>query len=306
MKICKLVCKKVFIIISCMCLFFSVPMSVFASDDNKLNVYFGVSGASSINVPVAPMSVVYGSGSTGYNYGAYSGVATVDFYLYPEIRPSVMYLNGWIGVSSTFNILDSFINPGNQSFTVHYRASISEVSLMDEYGNVYSGSSYSAPYFGQKIFPPNTSSNGSDSITLTAFVRCYDIVLNPSFTVRVKYDIYCDRPITALSFSSCSMLRHDTYDISFSPSGEGNFNVVSKLDSLENKTDITNNKLDNLTSGFDQSGIDSTNQQLGNNLDSFDQAEDAAIDSVKDYFNDIDQPIDFFNVGSFLISNTFI
>lgn len=308
MKMCKLVFKKVFIIISCMCLFFSASMSVLADSGYRLAAIY--SFANNSRVPIEPVSTAGASAQSGGAF-TYSGEFTLDFQIATATTVPLSF-DGYFSIQNNFTVsfYPLILNREVYNSVV---VSLKEAYLYDANGDSYPVLQSTGFYYSNAVYSASSYAQTCKSQTISPvlFFTGSGIPIVESCIVRATYSVQSQCPLvfaTCLSSSlSGGVSQYTLTPMSSSPSTSSQLDQVNKnLDSLGSKTDVTNNKLDNLTSGFDQSGIDSTNHQLGNNLDSFDQAEDAAIDSVKDYFNDIDQPIDFFNVGSFLTSNTFI
>lgn len=316
---CKLVCKKVFIIISCLCLFLSAPMSVFAAHGNILFANVAYSPYTSVvNCYINPISYELPPANSTWRYPQVTNGASFKCNMILTSRnlsePASFYpaaVNGTLYFFIPLRLhLKGNTNLSNISdVPVYYgyyleHAVIHGADGTDFYGFTDSGSDLKSFTLGS--LNSDTFSTPTDNFSIV--FNTHNLYMDSYVIVEFTFSVYSNFPLQYVQVTTPVLNTPSISDLPSSVSTIPNkLDLVNQnLNGLQSEIDTTNNKLQNLTDGYDKSTIDNTNQQLGNNLDSFDQAEDAAIDSVKDYFNDIDQPIDFFNVGSFLTSNTFI
>lgn len=306
MKLFKEIGKKTFIIIFSLILFLSFPMSALAADilvpDDSFSI--GIGGNYSNPPYIFPIAPISANSTLSLNqYGSYSGFVTVNYLIYsPDLHNSV--LRGLFSVSADLSV---YYRPPASTSGTHdnvFSLSVSDASVTDLHGNSFSCISNSAPISSYVQNLPASSDYDVEYHfpSKVSFYCPFNGLFFDSFCyLRVTYVVFSARPLTRLKVNTTTLTQAPTYVVSTVQGDD-----LSYLDSINSGVDQTNDKLQNLTDGFSDSGINNTNQELSNQLGSYDQAEDAAIDSVTDYFGQIQQPISFFNAGAFLTSTSFV
>lgn len=274
-----------------------------ASDPVNFSCFFYDSNVSSITVPVTSVTLSdysYKDSTTGVYNDIFSGEFTVRYRIWSNY--SAVNLTGacYVNTNISFNYLSrvTVLNGNTYPDLNTVTLSVKDAKFIDSTGRIFyplsnsKSISYTSDSSPGSYWSPQVLSR--IKIGLTDAYICLTSVA-PYSVLDVTYSVVSDLPI---SRARCDFS-------SFTPPSD-----VVVVDSVPQPVapalDGVNNKLQNLTDGYDQSGIDNTNQQLGDQLNSFDQAEDAAIDSVTDYFGQIQQPISFFNAGQFLTSTSFV
>lgn len=302
--------KKIVLIASCLALVVSAPMSAYAASlsDSSFTIRANDSLSYPQVYPVVPLNARFDTSLSGTTKGAYSGTVTVNYFLYSTVSDYASY-DGFFYLNNSVSV---YFRPASSSvFDNVIGVSVSDASIIDSSGAVFRGLMTAVPYTSyESSFP---ASNDYDvafdiPVPLSVYFNFFDMYIARSCILQVTYSVYSGRPLTRFSLNGVSLSTvRGTYDGGILRSDSLQLDKVNQnLDSLESKTDTTNNKLQNLTDGFSSSAIDNTNQNLGNQLNSFDSSEDAILSNVTDYFGKVEHPIGFFNAGAFLTSTSFV
>lgn len=286
MKLFREICKKTFVLISCLCLFFSSSLSVFAADEVLIANPNGFGVAQYF--PITPSD--YNYSASNLPGGFYSGEFTVNYRI--MVRGGVSRtFDGYFTLSNDIQIQfygSTSINPGYNTITLGVKSAV----LRDSAGNQYYGTPNSQSVHQNVNFI--SGEQFSPALNTVVFVSARDVVIDFFAVLEVTYVVSARTPLVNALVNI--------------PNIAGEYTLSPDVDSspINEKVGVISDQIDNLTDGFNSGGIDNTNQELSNHLDSYDQAEGAAVDSVTDYFGQVQQPISFFNAGSFLTSTSFV